>query len=257
MSILKNIFGRKKNPSKEEIQSYLEGSLDQTKSRAFEEALSDNPLLGDAIEGFEAFGAKEIEGTPSLEAFYSQKTAHTRIRNARFYINRIAASLLGVMIVSALYMYWGETSSERIYANNFEEFYDPSIYALRGGDDPSARKEVHPTKKKAIDNFLEGKYSESIIYWEQYLEINQNDIQANMYLGYVYLEAGNPEKAIEYLTFIAGEEDSEYKDETKWYLALAQIKMKDKEAARETLKDIIENSHEFYGKKARVILRKL
>lgn len=255
MGILKSIFKGQKNPSKASIRKYLDGKMDAGNTRNFEQAISDNPLLGDAIEGFKEFGSSELDAVPSLDDFYHQKSTPSKVRNLRTTINRVAALLLGVVAISAVYIYLGETSNERIYADNFNEFFDPSIYALRGGDDPS-KNQLHPTKDKAITYFLDQNYSESIVFWEKYLEIDGNDVQSKMYMGYCLMEEGNTEEAIEYLSAIAGE-DSEYKDETRWYLALAQLKVGDTEGARGTLDDLVNNSPEFYVKKAQLILEQL
>lgn len=258
MNIFKNIFGNKDNPSKEEIRNYLKEDLNSEESREFEEAISDNPLLGDAIDGYKEFGHGELDNIPSLEEFYQNKNIQNntaKVRSIGPIVNRIAAGLLGVVAISAVYLYWGDTSYDRIYSDNFNEFYDPDIYNYRTSD-TADKKDFHPIKEKAISKFNEGDYEASIHFWEQYNEVDDKDVQTIMYLGYSHLRLGNPEKAIEYLNTIA-KKDTNYKDETMWYLALAQIKLKNKDEARSTLDYIIGNSDEFYVKKAKNILKKM
>lgn len=255
MKLFKSIFNKTENPSREDIQNYLDGNLDRGKTRKVEEALSDSPLLGDAIEGYQQFDSKEVNRLPDFDTFYSNRSSHAKIRGIRSNVNRAAAAMIGVVMVGAVYLYWNETSYERIYSKNFGEFYDPSIYAERGGDE-SEKKEWHPEKEKAINFFQEGNYGKSIVHWENYLKINPEDIQSMLYLGYSHLEEGRAQESLEYLIAIAGI-DSEYKDETRWYLAMAQIRTKDMEGARITLEDLVNNAHEFYAEKAKSVLEDL
>lgn len=256
MKLLKSIFNKTENPSKDNIQDYLDNNLDRNRTRKVEEALSENHLLGDAIDGYKEFGAKEINRMPTFDTFYSERAPHAKVRGIRPIVNKVAAAMIGVVMVGSVYLYWNETSYERIYSDNFGEFYDPSIYAERGSDDASDKKEWHPEKEKAINLFQEGNYEQSIIYWKNYLKIDPEDIQSMLYLGYSYLEEDMPSEAIGYLMAIAGT-DTEYKDETRWYLALAQIRTKDMDGARITLEDLVDNGHEFYAEKAKSVLENM
>jgi tetratricopeptide (TPR) repeat protein len=256
MKLLKSIFNKTENPSKDDIQAYLDNKLDRNKTRKVEEALSDNPFLGDAIDGYKEFGSKEVNSLPEFDTFYSNKSSHAKIRGIRPAVNKIAAAMIGVMMVGSVYLYWNETSYERIYSKNFGEFYDPSIYASRGRSDNSGKEEWHPEKEKAINLFQESNYGKSIIHWKNYLEVNPEDVQSMLYLGYSYLEEGQPEEALGYLMAIAGI-DTEYKDETRWYLALAQIRTQDMDGAKITLDDLVDNAHEFYAEKAKSVLENL
>lgn len=256
MRILRKIFGNKKKPSKDDIQSYLKDRLDHSQQRMVEDAMSDDPFLSDAMEGFNTFGADEFSKTPSFDQFLEVKQPHAKVRGLRGTVNKIAAGLIGFMLVAAVYLYWGETNYERIYAKHFNEFYDPKIYALRSGDDPGEKEVMHPLKEKAIALFLDREFAKSITEWKAYKEAISGDLQSDIYIAYCYLELEDAESAISYLKPLDDQRlDFEYKDETKWYLALAQIKLEDKKAAEKTLKDIIENSDEFYGEKAKSILK--
>lgn len=253
MNLLQKIFGKKDNPSNHEIRNYLNGNLDKGKVRQIEDAMTENPLLSDAVDGFKEFGAEEMDTVPDFEEFYQQKNPQGHSNNTRPYINWIVAALLVAFAVAAIYFYWQESTTERIFADNFIEFKDPTLSESRSGEGLQEWSEI---KEKAIIAFQEEDYPKSILYWEKSLENNNDDIQSKFYLGFAHLNDGNPKKSIEYLSAIAGE-NSDYKEESKWYLALAQLKIKDKEGARETLEDLQKTAGQFYAEQAGLILEQL
>ena len=253
MNLLEKIFGKKDHPTDQEVRNYLDGNLDKGTVRKVESAISQNPLLSDAVDGFREFGTDEMDAVPDFDTFYNQKGRKDGNRNIRQYINWLMAALLALFLMAALYLYWSESETERVFADNFAEFKDPSISDSRNGADG---KEWSPVKEKALTYFQAKDYPKSILYWEKSLEADAEDTQSKFYLGFAHLNDGNPSKAIEYLSAIAGE-DSKYKNDSKWYLALAQLKIKDKEGARETLEDLEKTGDNFYSKQARSILEEL
>lgn len=253
MNLLQNIFGKEDNPTDKEIRDYLDGNSDKRKTRKMESAISQNPLLSDAMDGFKKFGAAEMDAVPDFDTFYQEKGPKGGHSNIRQYINWFIAGLLMLFLMAALYVYWSDSVTERVFADNFAEFKDPSISQSRSGENGEIWS---PTKEKALTYLQAGDYQKSILYWEKSLEGNVTDIQSKFYLGVAHLNDGNPGKAIEYLSAIAGE-NSNYEDDSKWYLALAQIKIRDKDGARETLEDLQKTGNGFYMEQVGSILGEL
>lgn len=253
MSLFKNIFGKKDSPSRQDMHDYANDKLSDKKSRAMEEAMADNPLLSDAMDGFKEFGSQEIDNVPDFDTFYQKKAPKFKTATIRPMINRMAAAVLMLLVASAIYLYWSESSSERIFADNFSEFKDPLISDSRNTE---STEKWHEYKEEAIALLRAKDYSKSIIYWEKYEALGNQEAQTLFYLGFAHMKNENPDKAIEYLSAIAGTA-SEYQNEAKWYLALAQLKIKDDDGAKSTLQDLKENGDNFYSGKAKSILEQL
>lgn len=259
MNLLKEIFSRKATPTKDELHSYLKQTSDKKTTQKVEKASADSPLLNDAMEGFGNFGVDEIHRTPSFEQFQAQRTPTSWIRKHRSLINKIASVLLLAILGASVYLYWKETkikTTDQIFAANFDEFYDPSIYALRSIKKESeiVSLEVKDSiKKQALLKFQMNKIPEAIQIMQHYLDLEPKNLQGQFYMGYMQLMEENTTEAISYLQPLAHQE-SEYKDEIRWYLGLAYVKNKDKETAKNTLQDLADNGHEFFAKKARRVL---
>ncbi len=253
---LKNIFGNRNNLSKKDIKSYLNDELTDQQKQEVEEIANASPLNSDALDGFEQAGAKSINGVPSFDDFLKDRkidSTTSSVRKISPFINKIAAVLIGVVSVSALFLYWNENKSERTFAEEFETYEDPKMFALRDG---TSNQNTNATLQKATTYYLEEDYKNAIVYFETFQKENKEDIQSSFYLGVSHLQEKNTKKAIPYLSIVAGQ-DSEYKDAAQWFLALAHVKMKNEIEAKMILEKIQKNASSFYSEKAKELLERL
>ncbi len=255
MKKLSDIFGKKNKLTQKDIHEYLDSNTGDSRMREIENIMSESPLNNDAMEGFQKFGKEALDDVPDFDSFRKRKLSQepsARIKRISPMINRVAAMLIGVVIVAAGYMYWNENSSERTFAEFFENYNDPEMFALRDGNMPDGTK-PDEALQKGTAYYLDQEYSKAIIYFDTFLKANPGNLQASFYLGMSYLQNNNHKKAKEYLSLVAGQE-SEHQDASKWFLALAQIKGKEKEEARKTLMDVAQNGKSFYADKAKKML---
>lgn len=245
------IFGKEKNITKKEMNDYLDNALNNHEKNAIEKKANHSVFNREALEGFEENNVDLLNDVPSFNDFkerISKKDTHLPKNSYRSLINKIAALLIILITIAAIYLYWNENKSERIFADNFEGYNNPKMYALRDANDG----QISATLQKATTFYLEKDFSNAVLYFEAYLKNNQSDLQGQFYLGMSYLQNKNATKAIEYLSLVAGQE-SEFKEDATWHLALSYLKNKDVDSAKEVLTDI-SKINSTYSNKAKELL---
>ncbi len=258
MSILNKIFGKKTQSSKQDFKDYLEGDLDGRRLREFEHNLSEDGFESDALDGFRELGMDGLERLPSTDEFVSrleERRKAAKIRRTAPWVNRIAAMVLGVMFVSAVYMYWNENSSERLFADYFDDYADPQLYAMRSGGTDS--QEWNPVLKEAYDFYLEDDFEKAIFLFDSYSQENPMDDRTQFYLGLSYLKMDDAEKALPYLESVTVMQKSTFLNHAKWYQALSYLKIREKEKAIPILEHLQTIGDAYYDKKAKEILNHL
>ncbi len=255
---LRDIFCKSTRLTKNDIRKYLDRDTTNKERHEIEKIMSSSSLNEDAMEGFEEFGIDELDKIPSFNKFKSKvefPSSSHKIHSISPYINRIAAAMIGVVTMMGSYMYWNDSAPERTFAEQFQGYDDPKMFELRDGNSEDGTA-INTVLQQGTSHYLDEDYSEAIVYFETYLEENIGEPQATFYLGVSHLQTKNPKKAIEYLSVVAGL-DSEYNDSAKWFLALAQIKMREEESAKETLRDLEKNGPPFYARKAKTLLEQI
>ncbi len=258
MSILNKIFGKKTQTSKQDFKDYLEGNLNHNPLREFEHSISEDGFESDALDGFQEFGMDGLEQLPNADEFVSQlekRKKAAKIRRISPWGNRIAAMVLGVMFVSAIYMYWNENSSERLFADYFGDYADPDLYAMRsGGMDV---EELNPTLEEAYSFYFEDDFEKAVFLFDSYSQENPVDDRTQFYLGLSYLKMDDARQALPYLESVVAMEASEFLNDAKWYQALSYLKLGKKEKARPLFEYLQTINDGYYDKKSREILEEI
>lgn len=156
----------------------------------------------------------------------------------------IAASL-AVLISLAWYLNLFNTSP-----NYFEEYYQP----YPNTEVVITRNTPQSLEVEAFSAYDMEDFNKASLLFEQ-LKGESNAGYIDFYLGQCYLEMGNISQAIASLT-LASNTKNDYQSEGTWYLALAQLKAKDEDHAKEALQKLV-SQNGYKAEEAAKLLEKL
>jgi hypothetical protein len=256
MASFRNIFNTNRSLSKNDIRRYNKGEMKDKELYETEHIMSGCPLSNDAVEGFKD-NPKALDRVPDFNTFKAHLNSQGRrggIRHIRPIVNRLAAALIGVVMVSGIYLYWNEGSNERLFARHFDTYESNEFSNLRSGEgiDGTAPDEL---LSQAAGYYEAQDYDNAVDYLNAHLNKKPADLQTLFFLGIAHLENHQPQAAIQHFSIVAGQ-SSKYKEEAIWRLALAQVKAEDISGAKATLQDL-QGASAYYADKAEALLKDL
>lgn len=230
----------------DEIESYLNGELSSEATEAFEKRMAEDTALSREValhkSVHEELGeTKELQFRELLNRIGQDQQISPKKRSFPW---RIAASL-AVLFAASFYIYFQTQSSD---ADLFEEYYTayPVEDRLRGAD---------VTKRDSVLALYTAKdYQKAGTALKNLLEESPEDSQLQLYYGNCLLNTGKLEEAI-HLFESAPRENSAYEN-YQWYLALAQLKKDDRDAAVMALQKVVDYNG-IYKQKANELLQEL
>lgn len=111
--------------------------------------------------------------------------------------------------------------------------------------------------ERGMESYNKGDYQNAVLEFEKELAVNPSNERALFYASVSYLSIGKPDKTISGLNRLLQNPSSEFFDAAQWYLALAYVKQKDAESARQNLRQIQSNEKSRYRKQADELLKEL
>ncbi len=252
MKNLKNIFRPAKSLSRKDIKDYTEGNLSKSERRNIEHKESECELSADALDGFEEFGLEAMDSLPDEKEFL-QKIGGRNTQPRLLTFNRIAATIVLMMIPLAGYFYLQENKTGDLYQAHFAEYDDPGLFAMRD----SNSQQMDAVLVSGIDYYNDKEYIKAIPYFEQYLESHPEDERISFHLGLSFMYAGRMDDAKTGLRKIVLEGGTPYLLDAKWYLSLVHIKQGELEQATALLEEMKAGTDPYYSKKAISLLKEL
>jgi len=178
----------------------------------------------------------------------------------RLFFSRVAASILLPVIGVASLLYWNLNTGNRLFNEYFQPYEIAEINTR--GNTPSAIPENYDelllpeNLKKAIQNYQAGRFKESLPLFRNYRSVNAKNNLANLLYGIALLKENELEETIDLLSKLI-QTDPKLKEDAIWYLALANVRKKDYQRAKELLNVLVNSNNQYYGKKAISLLQKL
>lgn len=230
-----SIFNRTANClSRKEIKAYLNGTISPAACRRVEAHLLDCPLCDAAVEGYQTISEADAERELSgLEAsLLSARMAGAPPRPS--YLNRLAAVLLVLVGLIAVFKYSIGSFHERVFAEAFQPM--PSGYTiLRSAAIPSVLQ-GKPELVTALKFYQAGDFGKSIPHFENYLSVHPDDPKAQLLLANALLGDWQAERALGLLERI--DASSVGAGALKWYTALALVQLDRLDEARQLLQEL-------------------
>jgi hypothetical protein len=240
----------------EKIELYLEGKLKGKELLSFEDQLKNDKETSDlflcykqAIEEIQTYSRNEIKERLKLiheEVISDRISFYRRIKSNTTL--RVAAILIGFAIVaSPLMLYLNSNQhnkTDKLFYTNFTPYMN--ITTQRGGDDSQQRSVL---QNAAMHFYNNRDYNKAIVNFEELFKSqNSPDSLIQFYYGISCLGAQQNQKAIEVFTKLSSVKKYLFYDQSKWYLALAYLQIRDKESTIRTLKEIIEEKGDYTSK---------
>ncbi len=234
----------------EQIEKYLNGELSPEESSAFERELeADKALFGEYQLRKEI--NESIMDEQALQIQDSLKkimTKETKSAPAYQTLYKVAAAIVGFVIVSAAVMYF-VTADNTNRSTLFAQYYQPSdaVMIVRSGDTETDNNLI-----QGMQAYDDGDFDRAVKLLNS---VNEN-ITATFYAALSYVELEEFDQAERKFKNIIADGDNLFIDQAEWYSALLKLKTGKKDEARKAFIDI-SNSNSFYNIKASRILVKL
>ena len=159
-----------------------------------------------------------------------------------FNFRRVASVAAAILLLFFAYQFFSKEniSNEYLFADNFEPYQ--MVLNQRSGTDESANQIILNEAIKAYEN----KDFEKAVYSFQNLSNQEPSIIAYpFYKALAHMGAKNPAVAIPILTKIVDTPDHLFKEQSRWYLALANLQDGDRIAALKQFQMIQEGQFKF------------
>ena len=164
---MENIFKERNCLTQEEIKQYLQEQLSKDKHFEVENHLADCPFCSDAIEGFETVdNLEEVEELLGEidDAFMEKiapppKLSPKKDLSFRLLFLRSAAAVLLLGIPLGIYLYWGESKDQRLFASYFEVQASGEDYTARSAN----RTALQEPFLKALELYDKEEFEQSLV----------------------------------------------------------------------------------------------
>lgn len=219
------------------IESYIQGDMEASERKAFEERLNTEPELAEQYQVYEETW-KSLKSSIQREAHESELKNSLQLASQAYFAKAgdtpvlkpkrpwyLAVAAVVALLVAAVYVFNMGSPQYSDYAQ-----YDALSLSLRS-DDPDA-----VLRKKAETAFNAGDYTASANYLKQISDKNDS-VKALFYLALSYIETGDYQLANTLLTELQNG-TSVYKHRATWFRALCYLKQNKMDECKQLLEQI-------------------
>ena len=220
----------------DKFEKYILGHLTGGEKVEFERELENNPLLKEQLEL-----EQDIVGQIRNRAFVDKqiKTAKKEVQRGKvirlisYSVTSIAALLLVFFLVHGV---WQGKQYDKLYASNFTTYtndYLPTDGSYRGDT------EIDSLLVKAMLAYERKDFTTAETQFSQSLSTKDNP-EIRFYLAISQLETGKINDALHNLQILHSQPfNFRYYEQTRWYLALANLKLHHKSEAKKYLDELV------------------
>lgn len=239
---IQNIFSSPGHLSQGDMDSYLRGDASPELTRKVENAMLDEPLFSDAVEGYEEMGMNAL---PSFEDFSELKKKWPQQPEAKVVrlnpsrrLMRVAAIGAVLIATAAIYFAFQSPSDAALFADYYQPYENDISLTRRSGEGDLA---LNGDLKVALGAYAQGDYEASIADFEKALQAEPANDAARFFAAQAYLKTGDLEKAVDYFSIVDANEGT-YARKAEWYAILTTLKLGDREAASQLLDEFLQSS---------------
>lgn len=235
------------------IERYLNDELSAEEKRQTEQRMSVDPEFKRRLEVFREYRQMYSEDSQSFRELLQEVNQDYHQKNGRPQKNYwlIAASVSIIGLVAAAYFLFLSSASqpEELYAQNFRLPADN--LTVRGDADQQMLNE-------AMALYNDQQFAEALQRFDAWQEQHTDSIPVLFYSAMSHMALGEMQPAIERLKTITRERTAaaSYSAASRWYLALAYLKVKQLGEAKSLLQDLAGGSSS-YATKAQNLLNQL
>ncbi|MBP6977600.1 MAG: tetratricopeptide repeat protein [Bacteroidales bacterium] len=237
------------------IEKYLNGEMDEAEIRDFLSGLKEDKVLAEEFRfDSELTAAIEDEGMLEfrqmlMELIRDSKDKKGVVRTLLSRPYRIAAAASILLLLAAtwfLFLTLSHPSNDKLFSN----YYD--------SDQPLRMTRRSGTELvEALRNYQDKDFIQAIEQFNQILETDSRNSAVQFYASICYIETGQFDDAIRYLSDITSNTNSLYNKPAEWYLGLCYLKTGRTNEATEIFRKIASDPIHDFQKDAAKILSEL
>jgi len=234
------------------IERYLNDELNAEERKQMEQRMSVDPEFRRKLEVFREFQQMYSEDTQSFRTLLkevNEEYRQDRKPKNNYWLIAASVSLIG-LLAAAYFLFLSPASlPEELYAQNFSLPADN--LTVRGDEDQQLLNE-------AMALYNDRQFDEALQRFDAWEAQHTDSIPVMFYSAVSHMAVGEMRPAIEQLKTIMLDRsaDVSYSAASRWYLALAYLKVDQKEEARSLLRDL-DGGSSSYATKARNLLDQL
>ena len=230
------------------IEHHLAGILSEDEDRLFSEKMKDPDfeknvvLIKELVKGIEIDATERLKASLQEEEIAIQKNKKGRLSRKVLLMRVIlsTAAIVGFLLIAV----WWFSLPSNIYAEHFEPHKNVLVPIKLDATTKLKKEEVfRQYDNNAFEAALEG--------FDELLALGDN-ADYLFYKANTLLSLGRIDEAIIILQELLKGQETQFMEESKWYLALAYIKLENYDSARPLLEAL--NSNPFYQDEVQTIL---
>ena len=237
------------------IENYLSGSAGKAEERWLLGEMNDNPALAREVElrrrTNQILADRSIlELRGKLNAVEMKRRSSGTVRRAALKVSKYAAAIAIMAIISAgLYFPLRHNSSNQLYEKYYTQYISP-------GSVRSVSAANNTLMINALESYQAHEYDKAIVYLEQVLSTEQNNMESVFMHGMANMEIRNYPAASGSFSKVLQQNDNLYLEDAAWYLGLCYMMNGETDKAVKQF-DLIAASKSRYNKDARKLSKKL
>ncbi len=236
-NILNNLLDTQGHINGDELNAYLKGDVEPALRHKVENAMLDNPLYADAVEGYQEMGMDSLPALEDFSEFKKKLAAPTGAKIVRLTpvqkLVRLAAVAAVLILAAVGYNAFQPSTPSEIFADYYTH-YENDISLTRRGDTEGMNKDF----KYALGQYAIGKFAVANVGFEKAIEAEPGNDAAHFFSGIAHIETGNFAEAAKHLTIVKNNNGT-YSRKAYWYLILATINTGDVDKAKNMLGEFL------------------
>jgi len=237
------------------IENYLSGSAGKAEETWLLGEMQDNKDLAREVElrrrtNKMLADRSTIQLRGKLNAIEMKRRSSGSLRRTAVKVSKYAAAVAAVALVSAaLYFPLKQNSGSQLYNKYYTQYVAPGSVRSVGA--------VNNTLMiNALESYKAHEYEKAIVYLEQVLSTEQNNMEYVFMHGMANMEVKNYPAASGSFTKVLQQNDNLYLEDAAWYLGLCYMMTGETDRAIRQF-DLIAASKSRYNKEARKLAKKL
>ncbi len=237
------------------IENYLNGSAGKAEETWLLGEMQDNKDLAREVElrrrtNKMLADRSTIQLRGKLNAIEMKRRSSGSLRRTAVKVSKYAAAVAAVALISAaLYFPLKENSGSQLYNKYYTQYVAP-------GSVRSAGAVNNTLMINALESYKAHEYEKAIVYLEQVLSTEQNNMEYVFMHGMANMEVKNYPAASGSFTKVLQQNDNLYLEDAAWYLGLCYMMTGETDRAVRQF-DLIAASKSRYSKEARKLAKKL